>query len=99
MDPTLRRCPHCRSPHRQVKWGRTPAGSQKFRCHACERVYTPHKKPYGHPQDTRQAAVQMYIDGANVRQIARTLGVNHQSVSNWVSSPVSKFLSIVTGGE
>jgi transposase-like protein len=98
MDGTQTRCPHCRSPYRQIKWGRTPAGSQKYRCQDCLRVYTPHRKPYGYPEDVRQTAVQMYVEGANLRQIARALGVNHQSVSNWINSPARRFLPVAAGG-
>lgn len=29
-------------------------------------------------------AVEMYVDGINLRKIARHLGVNHQTVANWV---------------
>jgi transposase-like protein len=28
----------------------------------------------------------MYVDGINLRRIARHLGVNHQSVANWVKT-------------
>ena len=28
----------------------------------------------------------MYIDGMNLRRIGRHLGVNHQSVANWVKA-------------
>jgi len=28
----------------------------------------------------------MYVDGINLRRIARHLGVNHQSVANWASA-------------
>jgi transposase-like protein len=28
----------------------------------------------------------MYVDGANLRRIGRYLGVNHQSVANWVKA-------------
>lgn len=33
----------------------------------------------------RLAAVRMYVDGGNLRRIARYLGVSHQSVANWVN--------------
>ena len=32
----------------------------------------------------RHRAVQMYLDGTNFRRVGRLLGVNHQSVVNWV---------------
>jgi transposase-like protein len=34
----------------------------------------------------RIQTVRMYIDGMNLQRIARHLGVNHQSVSNWVKA-------------
>lgn len=78
------RCPYCQSPYRQVKWGHTPAGSQKYRCHACCRVYTPARKFNGYTEEIRRAAVEMYQRGHKFRHIARLLGVHHQSVVNWV---------------
>lgn len=78
-------CPYCRLPYRQIKWGRTPAGSQKYRCHHCERVYTPAPRTRGHPPDVRKAAVDMHLNGHNYRQIGQHLGVHHQSVINWVN--------------
>ena len=34
----------------------------------------------------RRQAVQMYVDGMNFRGIARTLGVCHRTVINWVNA-------------
>ncbi len=34
----------------------------------------------------RQQAVKLYSDGMNFRRIARHLGVNHQTVINWVNA-------------
>jgi len=34
----------------------------------------------------RAQAVRMYVDGGNLRRIARTLGVVHQTVANWVTA-------------
>lgn len=31
----------------------------------------------------------MYVDGLNLRRIARTLQVNHQSVINWVNAHIA----------
>ena len=32
----------------------------------------------------------MYVDGINMRRIGRILGVNHQSVANWVKAHSEK---------
>jgi transposase-like protein len=79
-------CPHCHRSTQQVKNGRTPAGSQRYLCRACRRKYTPAPQPQGYSADLRRQAVQLYLDGMNLRRIGRTLGVVHQTVANWVAA-------------
>ena len=76
-------CPHCQRSEKQVKAGRTRAGSQRYLCKVCQRKYTPAPKPMGHDDATRLQAVRMYLDGSNQRRIARQLGISQGSVSNW----------------
>lgn len=78
-------CPACSSTTRQIKAGFNRCGTQKFQCRHCKRVYTPEPKHHGYPEETRLQAVKMYLDGNNFRRIARLLGVNHQSVIDWVN--------------
>lgn len=82
-------CPHCQREDQQVKVGRNPSGSQRYRCKVCNRKYTPEPNEAGYPQAIRDQAVRMYVDGLNFRRIARTLQVNHQSVINWVNAHVA----------
>ena len=79
-------CPHCHRSTQQVKNGRTPAGSQRYLCRACCRKYTPEPRPQGYGDDFRRRAVQLYVEGLNLRRIGRTLGVVHQTVANWVAA-------------
>jgi transposase-like protein len=79
-------CPHCHEPSRQVKIGRTKAGSQRYQCQHCQRKYTPVPKAQGYADSLRQQAVRLYVDGMNLRRIARHLGVVHQTVANWVKA-------------
>ena len=79
-------CPHCHRSTQQVKNGRPPAGSQRSLCGACRRKYTPERRPQGYGEDLRRRAVQLYVDGMNLRRIGRTLGVVHQTVANWVAA-------------
>ena len=79
-------CPLCRSSFRQAKHGKTISGSQKYRCHACQKVYNPHPQKQGYDQEKRQMALKMYVDGLSFRRIGRLLGVNHQSVVNWINA-------------
>jgi transposase-like protein len=79
-------CPHCHQTSRQVKVGRTKAGSQRFQCQHCRQRYTPQPKQQGYPDSVREQAIQWYVDGMNLRRIARHLGLVHQTVANWVKA-------------
>lgn len=83
-------CPHCAATHLQTKDGVTGVGSQRFRCAACGHRYTPQPKPRGYPPDVRAQALRMYVDGLGFRRIGRLLGVNHQSVANWVTAAADR---------
>jgi len=83
-------CPHCHSTTRQVKAGRTEAGSQRYQCQLCQHKYTPQPKEQGYPQSVRQQAIRLYVDGMNLRRIARHLGVVHQTVANWIAAHAAR---------
>src|SRR4051812_24334731 len=80
------KCPHCQREEEQVKIGHNASGSQRYVCKVCRRKYTPEPKQMGHSDALREAAVRLYVDGMNLRRIARTLGVTHPSVSAWVNA-------------
>jgi transposase-like protein len=84
------KCPKCEQTERQVKAGRTGTGSQRYKCQRCGHRYTPQPKAQGYNDEIRLRAVQMYIDGGNLRRVARQLGVNHQSIANWVNAHVAQ---------
>lgn len=86
----MNKCPYCQSQERQVKVGRTGAGSQRYQCQQCQRRYTPESKETGYSDAWCQQAVRLYVDEMNFRRIARQLGVHHQSVINWVNAHVSR---------
>ncbi|MCU0498735.1 MAG: hypothetical protein MUF87_15395 [Anaerolineae bacterium] len=50
-------CPHCQETTRQVKVGRTKAGSQRLQCQHYPRRYTPQPKQQGYPEQMRQQAL------------------------------------------
>lgn len=82
----MKKCPQCQSTDKQNKAGFTGAGSQRYRCMVCGKKYTPAPKEHGYSADVRQRAVEMYVDGNNLRRIGRQLGVSPQSVANWVKA-------------
>ena len=85
----MQTCPSCQNTVRQVKHGRNPSGSQRYLWRACRRTYTPEPTPYGYDDATRRQALRLYTEGMNLRRIARTLGVVHQTVANWVNAHVA----------
>jgi IS1 family transposase len=82
----MMKCPHCKDEQQQVKIGHNPSGSQRYLCKVCRRKYTPEPKEHGYSQAVRHVALKLYVDGMNLRRIGRTLGVDHQTVANWVTA-------------
>jgi transposase-like protein len=80
----MNRCAYCQSTEKQVKSGKTGAGSQRWKCQNCGRRYTPEPKAHGYPDSLRQQAIRLYVDGTNYRRIGRILGVDHVTVMHWV---------------
>jgi len=85
----MSQCPHCQESSQQIKIGFNASGSQRWRCKACGRKYTPQPKPQGYRDEIRQQAVRLYVDGLNYRRIARHLGVHHQTVINWINAHIA----------
>jgi transposase-like protein len=79
-------CPRCNQTGRQARDGRTPAGSQRYRCAQCGCRYTPTPAEQGYDEDVRFQALQLYLEGYSMREVARRLSVNHQSVANWMKA-------------
>lgn len=80
------KCPTCETTDKQVKAGKNKSGSQRIKCQACGRRYTPDPTEQGYPGALRQQAIKLYVDGMNFRRIARYLGVHHKTVMLWVNS-------------
>jgi transposase-like protein len=79
-------CPSCHSTERQIKAGHNRAGSQRYQCRECDRHYTPEPRLNGYPEQIKEQAVRLYLEGTNFRRIGRLLGVNYQSAVNWINA-------------
>ena len=79
-------CPKCYQTKNQLRDGRTPADSQRYRCGLCGCRYTPFPKDQGYDEDVRFQALQLYLEGYSMREIGRRLDVNHQSIANWMQA-------------
>ena len=51
----------------------------------CNRKYTPEPKQQGYPDSLRKRAVEMYVDGGNLRRVARHLKFAPQTIAYWVT--------------
>lgn len=80
------KCPKCASETMQHKIGKTKAGSQRYKCSACNIRYTPIKKRRGYKPEMHQQVLRLYKEGMNMRQIGRTLGIHHTTISTWIKS-------------
>src|SRR3972149_11442357 len=79
-------CPRCQQTERQNKVGKTQSGSQRYCCMQWGCKYTPEPKQHGYPDEVRKQALQLYVDGMNLRRIGRHLGLHHRTVSLWVKA-------------
>ena len=77
-------CPSCLLEQGASKSGRNSSGSQRYWCQQCHRYFTPNPKPSGYTVDLRNQVYQLHRAGASLRTIGRQLGINHQTVNNWL---------------
>jgi transposase-like protein len=59
-------------------------GRQRYQCKRCEHHYTVKKRSGEKPPETRQFALDMYLEGLGFRAIGRLLKVSHTAVFDWV---------------
>jgi transposase len=65
----------------------------------CGRKYTPVQKARGYDLETRKKAIQLYVDGMNLRRIGRHLGLHHRTVSLWVAAYAKGISQVPTPSE
>lgn len=89
-------CPTCQQDQDVIKSGLNRTGSQRYRCQACRRYFTPEPKPEGYDLALRTQALKLYLEGTSFRAIGRLLGLHHQTVSNWVTQAATALPTTVT---
>jgi transposase-like protein len=82
-------CPHCHTAS-LVKAGRNPSESQRYTCKTCQRVHTPEPTAKGYLPELHAQALRLYLEGTGIRRIGRLLGVNPQTVTNWINAAAAK---------
>jgi transposase-like protein len=89
VDATMQ-CPYCRSTEQQIKDGRNRSGSQRYKCKVCGGTYTPNPRRNGYHHGLRRKAELLHRAGMSFREVARELGINHQTVANWVTRHIER---------
>jgi len=75
-------CTRCGSGH-LTRNGKTKAGKQKFRCHACG-CYGTLTPDYGYNLERKTEILRAYHERSSLRGLERTFGVARQTVSAWL---------------
>ena len=73
-------CPNCQQPARKI--GFTKAGTQRFRCDACKKSFSPAKSLgiMRLPMDKAVAVLHQLLEGSSVRSTSRLTGVDRDTV-------------------
>ena len=77
-------CPDCQS-DRVAKNGRQQ-GKQRYICRGCGRQFLDRYTPRGYPLEVRQMCLALHAQGIGFREIERQMGVDCNTVINWVKS-------------
>lgn len=88
----LLKCLYCQRGDQCIKSGRNRSGSQRYRCLRCNRYFTAEPKSRERRLHLRKQALDLYMmeDGNSLsqRNLARKLGVHHQTVIKLISTQV-----------
>jgi transposase-like protein len=83
-------CNYCKADEdQQVRAGKNPSGSQRLLCKGCGRKYTPSPVRMGYPPELKRQAILMCLEGQSFRGHAAKVGVNPQTIVNWINEYVT----------
>jgi transposase-like protein/transcriptional regulator with XRE-family HTH domain len=77
-------CPKCLQTDAVVRSGRNRTGTYRFRCHSCQRYFTPVAHQRGYAPSLRSLALTLVQNGMSARAIAQRLSVHHSTISLWI---------------
>ena len=73
-------CPECHETEPVVRFGHTRAGSQRLRCQACHKTWTPHPKSRAVTAEKEQLILAALSERLSQRAVARTLRVSRNTI-------------------
>ena len=80
------KCKRCKKEDKQIKAGKTRAGSQVYKCKHCGKTYTPNPKERNYSEEIKRQAIKLYMEENSERAVGRILGISKKGVSNRVSN-------------
>ena len=72
---------HCGLTQQVKRYGITPTGTQRYRCYDCGRTFVKTYSRKACDPSVQKQIVPMVLNGAGVRDTARVLGINRNTVS------------------
>ena len=82
MVKEKQKCPKCNSKLFH-KYGKSPAGSQRFLCGDCGKSYIPNPKHKGYSEEIKQQAIKMHFAGSSGRTVGKVMGFSKANIYNW----------------
>lgn len=77
-------CERCKKEDKQIKVGKTKAGSQRYQCKYCGKKYTPNPKERTYSEETKKQAIKLYMEGNSGRAVGRILGISKNTCLYWI---------------
>ena len=78
------KCKRCKKEDKQIKAGKTRAGSQVYKCKHCGKTYTPKPKKMRYSEEIKRQAIKLYMEGNSGSAVERILGVGKGRCLSWV---------------
>ena len=75
-------CKHCGQTQHVKRYGTTRAGTQRYRCYDCSRTFVRTYTNKACDPLIKEQILQMVLNGSGVRDTARVLKVNRNTVSS-----------------
>ena len=75
----------CKNEKEQIK-----AGSQKYKCKVCGKVYTPKPKERNYSEEIKRQAIKLYMEGNSGRAVGRILGISKNTCLYWIRKYAKK---------
>lgn len=83
-------CKNCKRKDKQIKAGKTKAGSQMYKCKHCGKRYTPKPKERCYSEEIKKQAIKLYMEGNSGRAVGRILKISKNTCLYWIKKYAKK---------